>query len=212
MSKRLVGDVFFLAQLGFASTFGISQFIQLLSSSQGVSMSWFGAWEVFLLLNLWLAWRAHEAQPSRVTKQTLVSYLVWCVMIGLDLSVLFLRETWTWNERDTLTLWLTGAGVLVTLTAGRFDIKNPLVKGWLAVFFKAVPQAVLAWNILLVGGDGLAWLAIVAGHATILSRIGQLALSMREAGWDKNRIASFISEVANELSWVLATAAWLIAR
>lgn len=210
MSKRLVGDALFLVQLGFAFTFGISQFVQLLSSTTGVSMSWFGAWQVFLLLNLWLAWRADKVQSSRVTKQTLVSYLVWTVMVALDISAMLFRESWIWNERDTLTLQLATVGVLITLLIGRFDISNPLVKGWLAVFFKAVPQVILAWNIWLVGGEGVALMAIIAGHATILARLGQLTLSIREAGWDKNRIGSLISEVPNELSWILATVVWLI--
>ena len=196
-------------QVGFALTFGISQFAQLLSSTEGASMSWFAAWEVFLLLNLWLAWHAHKAQPSRITGQTLISYLVWSVMIALDLSAISLRDTWTWNERDALTAELVGLGVVVTLVAGGFRIGDPLVKGWLAVFFKTVPQAVLAWNIWLMGGGGIALAAIIAGHATILSRIGQLVLSIKEAGWDRNRIGSLISEVPNELSWALVTAIWL---
>lgn len=210
MRNRLVGDALFLAQLGFALIFGIGQFVHLLSSTEGVSMSWFGAWQIFLLLNLWLAWRAHQAQSSRVTKQTLASYLVWSAMVALDISALLFRENWVWNERDTMTAQLASVGVLATLLIGRFNVSNPLVKGWLAVFFKAVPQVMLAWNVWLVGGAGITWLAIVAGHLTILTRIGQLVLSIREAGWDKNRIGSLISELPNELSWILVTAVWWV--
>jgi hypothetical protein len=50
---------------------------------------------------------------------------------------------------------------------------------------------------------------VVNGHFTILMRIGQLIFSIREAGWDRNRIGSAISEVANEASWLIVTVVWL---
>jgi len=33
-------------------------------------------------------------------------------------------------------------------------------------------------------------------------------IAIREAGWDQNRAGSFLSEVTNELSWVVVTIAW----
>ncbi len=212
MSKKVVADLLFLMQIGFAAVSGGSQFAQLLTSTEGVSASWFGAWEIFLLLNLWLAWRAHDAQPSRITIQTLWSYAVWTVMIALDLACLVLRNSWSWNDRDTLTAVLVLIGVAATLLIGALrnrSFKDPLVKGWLAVWFKAVPQLILAWNILLVGGAGMSLIAIGAGHITIWSRLGQLILSVREAGWDKNRLGSLVSEVPNGLSWIVVTLAWV---
>ena len=41
-------------------------------------------------------------------------------------------------------------------------------------------------------------------------RLGQLVFSIREAGWDRNRMGSLISEVANEGSWIVATVVWLL--
>jgi hypothetical protein len=83
------------------------------------------------------------------------------------------------------------------------------MRGWLAVSFKAVPQIVLAWSISIHGGAGLALGAVVSGHITILSRLAQLSMAIREAGWDQNRVGSFISEVPNELSWIAVTLAWV---
>lgn len=213
MSKRLAAWTLFLIQLACAAVFGLGQFWQMLSSTQGVSMSWFAAWEIFLLLNLWLAFRAHREQPSLVTGHTLIMYAFFTVMIGLDLSVILIRNSWSWSGDDTLTAQIIAAGVAATLliNAGlRQPLGNPLVKGWLAVFFKTVPQLVLAWSIHVNGGAGLSPAAIVAGHITILTRLGQLTMAIREAGWDRNRIGSFISEVPNELSWIVVTVVWAL--
>ncbi|MEK7639190.1 MAG: hypothetical protein AAB388_03455 [Patescibacteria group bacterium] len=210
MSRKLLGDGLFLIQIGFALTFGTSQFLQMLTSAEGVSMSWFGFWLIFLLLNLWLAWHAHKAMPSRVTFQTLIAYSTWTMVVTLDVSVIVFKQAWVWNDRDTLTAFIAIVGVLATLFWGRFELTNPLVKGFMAVFFKAIPQFILAWNIWLVGGAGMSWIAVIAGHATILSRIGQLVLSVKEASWDRNRTGSLISEVPNEISWIAVTLVLLL--
>lgn len=181
----------------------------MLSSTEGISVSWFVSWEVFLVLNLWLAYRAHQAQASLVTTHTLIMYGFYAVMIGLDLSVVTFRESWSWTGTDTVTAVAVAAGVIATFVVRNGGLADPILKGWLAVFFKAVPQLVLAWGIFTLGGSGLALAAIVAGHVTILCRIGQLLFAIREAGWDKNRLGSFISEVPNELSWIVVTVAWL---
>jgi hypothetical protein len=50
----------------------------------------------------------------------------------------------------------------------------------------------------------------VTGHITILARLGQLCCSIKEAGWDRNRRGSALSELANKVSWLVATLVWLI--
>ena len=78
------------------------------------------------------------------------------------------------------------------------------------MFFKAIPQLALAYKIAMRGGAGLAAAAIITGHITILARLGQLWFSIKEAGWDRNRRGSAFSELANEISWLAATAVWLV--
>lgn len=212
MQKKDVADLLFVVQITFIAVFGGSQFLQLLTSTEDVSATWFGAWQIFLLLNFWLAWNAHKAKPTRLSIQTLWTYGLWSVAIALDLGCLVLRSTWRWDQSDTITALIITLGVALTLLISSLNgktFKDPLVKGWLAVFFKAVPQLMLAWSILLVGGAGLSPIAIAAGHITILSRLGQLHLSMDEANREENRKASFISEMPNWLSWVVVTLAWL---
>jgi hypothetical protein len=212
LTKKLTGDALFAVQLGFTLIFGGSQFYRMLTTSQGVNLSWYLNWLVFLLLNLLLTVRAHQTQPSRITIQTMVSYAAWTLVVCADLGMMLWKGTHLWDGKDTVTTLLVLAGVgLTLLVSSRLElgIIDPMVKGYLAVFFKAIPQLTLAYKIFLVGGRGLAATAIITGHITILTRLGQLWFSIREAGWDRNRKGSALSELANEGSWLIATLAWL---
>jgi hypothetical protein len=213
LTARRTADTLFAVQLGFTFIFGGSQFYRMLTTSQGVNLSWYLSWLVFLLLNLLLTVRAHQSQPSRITLQTMVSYGAWTLVVLADLGVMLWKGTHLWDGKDTLTALLVAAGAGLTLLVSsrlQLGIVDPMVKGYLAVFFKAIPQLTLAYKILLVGGRGLAATAIITGHITILTRLGQLWFAIREAGWDRNRRGSALSEVANEGSWLIATLAWLV--
>ncbi len=212
-TRQWTTDLLFLIQIGFTFIWGGSQFLRLLSSMQGVNISWFVSWLAFLLLNLVLAIRAHQNQASRVTLQTILSYAAWTAMVMADLGVMLWRGTHIWDRTDSVTALLVIAGLTVTmLVAYRLNLGliDPMVKGYLAVAFKAIPQLALAYKIMMVGGRGLAPVAVITGHITILTRLGQLWYSIKEAGWDRNRQGSALSELANEGSWLVATAAWLM--
>jgi len=211
--RQWTTDALFAVQIGFTFIWGGSQFLRLLSTTQGVNISWFLSWLAFLLLNLVLAFRAHVNQPSRVTLQTILSYTAWTAMVLADLGVMLWQGTNLWDGKDTVTALLVGAGLAVTLLVAyrlNLGLIDPMVKGYLAVAFKAIPQLALAYKIFMMGGRGLAPVAVVTGHITILTRLGQLWFSIKEAGWDRNRRGSALSELANEGSWLVATAAWLL--
>lgn len=212
-ASRWTADTLFAVQIGFTFIWGGSQFLRLLSSMQGVNISWFLSWLAFLLLNLVLAFRAHRNLPSRVTRQTILSYAAWTLVVLADLGVMLWRGTHLWDGKDTITTLLVGGGLALTmLVAYRLNLGlvDPMVKGYLAVSFKAIPQLALAYKIMMVGGRGLAPVAVITGHITILTRLGQLWYSIKEAGWDRNRQGSALSELANEGSWIVATLAWLV--
>lgn len=211
LSKKAITDILFVIQVVIGFAFGGSQLLKMLTTTQGVSIAWYATWEVFLVLNLALSFRAHRVQPSRVTWQTCASYVVWVVMITLDLGVMLWRNSWVWTARDSITIGLVYTGVVGTLLfayVATRDVFDPIVKGVLAVCFKGVPQLALAVNIWHLGGAGLSVVAIIGGHITICSRLGQVWYSYKEAGWDENRIGSAIGELANEFSWIVVTIAW----
>ncbi len=211
-TKRLAADLFFVLQLGLALLSGGSQFIRMLSTTQGVKISWLASWLAFLVINLALTIRAHFSQPSRVTLQTVLTYSAWTLAIASCLALLLWKGTERWDGKDTTTAVMLGLGVLVTWLAARhrgLPLTDPLVHGWLGVCFIGLPQLTLAYKIFTVGGAGLAGGMLLAGHIGITTRLGQLWFAIREAGWDRNRQGAALSEIANEITWLLVTLAWL---
>ncbi len=211
--KRMVADLLFAVQIICTLVFGIKQFIRMLTVTEGVSVSMFWSWEFFLAINLILVLKAHRNQPSRATRQTIISYITWIAMITLDLGVMYVKDVGVWNARDSWSAILVAVGIIATLIVGRYkhlSITDPMIKTSFAVFFKVVPQIIWAYNITLMGGAGLAGAAVIAGHITILSRIGQVLFIIEEAGWDRNRIGVAISEISNEVSWLVVTVVWVI--
>ncbi len=209
---EMIGDFLFGVQIICTFAFGGSQFFQMLTSAKGISVSWFACWEVFLLLNLVLAVRAHRNKPSRTTLQNILSYVAWATVVALDLGVMIWKGTGIWSVFDTATIVLTTIGVVTTLAVAhqkRLPISDPVVKGYLALFFKFVPQVGLAINMLALGATDLKLLPIISGHITILGRLGQLSYAIRERPGDQSRIASRRSERANWISWIVVTIAWL---
>ncbi|MSQ12151.1 MAG: hypothetical protein EXR48_05625 [Dehalococcoidia bacterium] len=212
LSRALFTDLLFLVQAGAAGVFGVSQAVRLVSSQEGVNVTWFLYWLVFLLLNVVLTARAHAAQPSRITIQSLLGYVWWSLFAAAGLVTFLVQSSSRWDSRDSITT----AGVAVTVAAlalayRGLPLRDPILRGSLALAFKSVPQVVLAVKIAMEGGSGIAGLAILTGHVTICARILQLAFSIREAGWDRNRRGSLLSELGNEASWLLVTVLWLTA-
>ncbi len=210
---RRVADGLFLIQMISAVGFIGTQVILMLTTTQGISLTWLAFWGVFLLINLSLSFRAHQLRPSRITIQTVITYGTWTLVLALGIAIYIWRESTIWTGLDTWTAGMALSGIVVTLYVGytnKLPISDPLVRGYLAVFFKAVPQLTLSYHILMVGGSGMSTFAIVSGHITISSRLGQVLMSLREAGWDRNRRGSAISEFANEGTWIIVTIAWLL--
>lgn len=211
--NRAIADALFVLQFGCAVAFGGGQTLKMLETTAGVSITWLSFWAVFLLINLRLSWQAHRAAPSRITLQTVAIYSTWTSLLAVNLVVLLWQADSRWSPIDTLTSALAVLGVGSTLFIGArhgLGWRDPIVRGWLAVFFKAVPQLTLAWNMVLHGGAGISAFGVWAGHVTICTRIGQLLYGIREAGWDRFRRGSLISELANEGSWIVATIVWVL--
>jgi hypothetical protein len=212
-TKKTTADVLFGVQIILSLISGGSEFLRLLTTSQGVNLSWLVSWLAFLAINLTLTIRAHRAQPSRVTLQTVLSYALWTSMIAACLGAMLWRGTELWDAKDTLTAVLVGLGVtIILLEAWRRGLKlaDPLVSAGLAVCFIGLPQLTLAYKIFTIGGEGMAGLMLLAGHLGIMTRLGQLWMAILEAGWERDRQGAALGELANETTWLLVTAAWLM--
>ena len=210
--QQLTLDFFFALQLVLAAVSGGSQFLRLLSTSQGVNISWLASWLAFLVINLALTIRAHFTQPSRVTWQTVLTYCAWTLVIAANLALLLWRGTAGWDAKDTGTAIVVSLGLFLILAWSRWQglaWTDPVVHGLFGVCCIGLPQVTLAYKIFQEGGAGLAGGMLLAGHIAILTRLGQLWFALREAGWDRNLMGAAMSEAANEITWLLVTFAWL---
>ena len=205
-----LADFFFLAQVIAAFWFGVAQVGTLLESVEGASLTWMGLWFAFVVINLGLTIGASKKESDRVIKQTVGTYFVWTVVIGISLFTLIWQGA-TWNQIDVITAWITGLGV-VCLVAYAFlkkiSLSDPIVRGSMGLLFKLVPQLTLATNIFLYGGRGIAMYTILVGHLIITMRIGQIWMSARRSSWDKHRIGVVVGEAGNEISWIVVTIVW----
>jgi len=214
VSVKMKADFLFGVQVVLTIFFCIGQFRHMLiHGTENISMAMFLCIEVFLGINLVLALRAHHVQPSRVTRHGIGIYTIWIILWGANLMLALFKGT-SWDGDDAATLALVALGVGVVLYAAKMrgtGIQNPLVRGYLSLAIKAIPQFAQAWKIVAYGGaPGLGWVMVWVGHATILTRVLQIKLALKEAKLEKNRVGLFVSEIGNEVSWIAATVAWLV--
>jgi hypothetical protein len=205
-----VANVVFWTQMAAAIIFAVAQVIRMMSSVEGLTITVFLFNLTFVILNLALAVRADQVQASRETKRAKWVYVIGTITYFMFIFVMIAKAETLWDKRDTIASTAVLIGVSIVLIRFRFQVALPMVCGWLALAMKAIPQLILAWKVWHVGGAGLSPIMMVMFHYLTLSRIFQISLIVKEAGWDKNRIALAVSEIGNELSWVIVTAVWLI--
>lgn len=210
--KQTIADLLFVIQVIGAVLFCGAQFLRSLVDVRGVSIVQFGLVATYLIFHLALGIGAHRARPSRLTRQAIITYCTWFLLIVAIIGAVLVNGSYRWSVQDTTTLLIALVLTLLIVVVGHrrnLTIANPAIKALLAIAYKSVPQVLLAWKILAEGGSGIPAVTIVVGHLTILIRLGQIYLMVREAGWDPNRKWLAISETANEVSWAIVTIAWL---
>jgi uncharacterized membrane-anchored protein YitT (DUF2179 family) len=215
LSKDQKANILFGVQILSALLFGGGQLIHmLLQTIAGINATWYVSWLVFLILNLVLTVRAYRNEASRAKLYQICTYSVWTVLILLDLLVLIWKGV-RLNGQDAILGGLVTLGVSAIFAEAlrrKQPLADPMIKGWLAVCFKAIPQLILAVNIACHGGAGLSFLAIIGGHVGILARLAQLGFPLPKKGLDRNILGSALSEYANEGSWIVVTIVWIAWR
>ena len=156
--KKTLADLLFGVQVIGAVVFCGAQFLRSLSDVHGVSIAQFGLATSFVIFNLFLGIGAHHAQPSRVTKQSIATYLVWIVMLTLVCISVATNNEYRWSIQDTVTLGTATALIVGTIAIGRLNkrpIRDPMILAFLAIASKSVPQLLLVWSVLEQGGSGI---------------------------------------------------------
>jgi hypothetical protein len=211
--KTWVADSLFLFQIVGAVVFCGAYALRATVDVTGSSIVQFGLVGAFLFFCLTLSVGAYKTKPDRATKQGIATYIVWLVLLFVVIGSTLSNKEYQWNDKETAMLVmgivLTGAVLLIGVTS-HTRVTDPMMRGLFAIAFKAVPQVLLAWKFLEEGASGTPAAAIIVGHVTILIRLGQIYFMVRASGWDRNRKWLTLSEVSNEVSWIIATLVWLM--
>lgn len=211
-ANKLETDLIFIIQMCLALFLGVSQFIKMLSSTQGVSASMFLFTDIFFSLLFWMAIIAYRKIPGRMGRGTIVVYATSVFVYSVLLIETFIQAPVFWEMSDWFTSGMVLAGIIAVGTVKRlksWDYSEPYLKTSMAMTFKAIPQLLLAYKIFQVGGEGVSGLWILIFHCFTISRLFPLILLNSESNWDRSRKSMLLSEIANEGSWIIVTLAWL---
>src|SRR5271157_639455 len=115
ITKKTTADAFFALQLVLALISGGSEFRRLLTTAQGVNISWLVSWLAFLVINLALTIRAHRLLPSRITLQAVLTYVAWTTMIAACLGAMLWQGMEIWDLEDNLTALAVALGLIFTI-------------------------------------------------------------------------------------------------
>lgn len=210
---KKTGDFLFWFQLVCGLISGSTQAIKMLGSTQGLTFSFFLTQICFMSINLWLSHGALMSPNAdkKMKSQSMIIYSMWTFFAFLHAGLVFWMMPVLWKNFDTMTSIIILVGTLIILV--RMKIKHipsvdPYIKMNFAILFKSIPQIILAITIFIYGGSGISVFWLLFGHIIIISRIFHLWLSTHE-GNNRNTKASFVSEIWNEITWIIATLVWL---
>lgn len=210
--KTWLADLLFVLQIIGASVFCGAYALRATTDVTGSSIVQFSLVGAFLFFCLTLSIGAYQTKPDRATKQGIVTYVVWLVLLFVVIGTTLSNEEYRWNDKETamlvMGLVLTGTVLVIGITS-HTRVTDPMMRGLFAIAFKAVPQVLLAWKFLAEGASGTPTASIIVGHITILIRLGQIYFMVRASGWDRNRKWLALSEISNEVSWIITTMVWL---
>ncbi|MCR4274474.1 MAG: hypothetical protein NUW02_00265 [Candidatus Campbellbacteria bacterium] len=184
------------------------------NSVHGVLVTMFLGVEMFLVINLILALRAHRGNKSRAEKQVVFVYTLWVILWSSNLTLFFAKGGLNeWSRVDSaiaVALCLGIFGLWVFAHIKKLSSSDGIMRGCLSLLFKVTPQIGQAIKIAIVGGaPGIGIIMIVVGHMTILTRMAQLFVAARR-GWSRELRGLVLSEMGNEVSWLAVTILWTV--
>lgn len=194
--------------------FTVSQFVRMLHSVQGVSPMWLICAALFCDINLGLAYQGWRETRSKESLLLLITHASWVITLTPLLILLATKASqvnWGWYDKMTFVLVLALGSL--TILAGKLlgkPLSDPIIRGVLGAILRGIPHIALAYKIWLMGGGGIATIAVWTAHGTALVRIGQLASVIRKTGWQRTQYGIALAEGASELTWALVTVIWLI--
>lgn len=217
-SFRLSGsDWFALFQIAMAYAFAIPQIHRMSESVRGMTINWLLCAFLFIVLNLCLTVGSYVHTHDRQTLQALAIYANWFLLLIPMVTITFVKCAWT--GKDTLIFSLVAAsatGLAIWAKAAGRSLRDAVIRGLMVGLFRVVPHAYMCYVFVSAGrSDGIASMTVFSANVTALARIATLyhtgsrsALSAPSGRWDPGVRASFLSECANEGSWLITSAFW----
>lgn len=216
-TQKKISEFLFWFQIFLTLTVFIpTQAIKMTKSVDGLLLTTFLFVDIYVTLNLILAIAADHAKRSRVTVQTVIIYVLGTFLYTLFVAIFLVRSNDWWNNHDVVNGYCALGGVAIASAVAvkkKLSIGHPEIKMYLAIVFRVIPQIMLAANIVKSGtAAGLSGWFVLSFHGLIIPRMIQIALSIREAPWDKNRWCLLITELAGWITWCAVTVTWFIYR
>ena len=209
-----MNSILFWIHMTFVPVFGWSQCAKMLTSTQGVSVSMFALAAAFTGLQTWLACSAYRHKPVWATMQVVIIYVFGVIVYGAMIVIAFAKGAYVWTMSDNIAVIasLTLGGLVVQVAhLKKLPWYDPIVKGWINVAVRTVPNLAMAHKIWTCGSGGVSATFVVVFNALTLMRIAQVILTSIKLGeWDRNRKGLIIGEIGNELTWLIVTIIWLL--
>lgn len=164
----------------------------------------------YLFVSLSLSILSWRQTRETIRLYTVIIFAQWTAFI-IALCILGFKEAVRWTNGDTVVC--LSVGLFSFITIGRMGIKDPMTRGYLAVWCKGIPQlwmAYVMWNAH--SSEWLPPLSLLATNASSWPRLIQVYLQGRHGGWDRPTKGLMLGEAANVATWTVVTISWIILR
>lgn len=203
-------DLLFWFQIVMAWVHTGAQVMQILhGKTSGMTLAMWFIFMGYLLVSLSLAILAWKTRKEKIRLYTVIIYAQWTIFI----TILFFMCVGSvhWSSGDTVVC--IAVAVLSVITVKINGLKDPMTRGWLAVWCKGLPQLWAAYVMYQAGSaEWLHPVTLLAGHATSIPRLIQVYLQGKQTGWDRATKGLLIGETANVFTWCVVTVVWLALR
>ena len=198
----------FAFQVVMAWIYMIPQVLNILEGKTGgLTLAMWFIFVAYLFLGLSLAVMAWKEKREWIRVYTVIIFAQWIVFI----LILFLMcvNTVVWSVNDTFVCVVVA--ILSALTIIRLGLKDPMARGWLAVWCKGTPQLYMAYTMWSIqSAEWIPFVSLMATNATCIPRLIQVYMQGSRGGWDRPTKGLMLGEAVNVATWLIVNLVWII--
>lgn len=193
----------------------------LKGKTEGLTLVVYITMITFFFMGLTLAHSSYKEKRVKKRLQLVIVYAQLVILIGVSIVVWINRIPWVLG--DTIVSIAVYALVISSIGLSHLymDVKgsvkerlqDPMVRAFMAIWCKAVPQLWFAWTMIDQGGSGgMPLVSLIGVHFNGWPRFIHVVLSGKRDGWDRATKGLFIGEFANVSTFTIASIVWVIFR